>query len=114
MPIAAAAYSPWLFWDGRKDNLWSQALGPLKDAVEPGGDRTRVAAVPHHHGQVESEARLGPPSTACAGSSAKAGARRATTDRCAPARISTPRLCRLETRRNPTAAPSRSDAQGAA
>ena len=29
MPIAGAAHSPWLFWDGRKDSLWSQALGPL-------------------------------------------------------------------------------------
>ena len=27
MPIAGMAYSPFLFWDGRKDSLWSQALG---------------------------------------------------------------------------------------
>src|SRR5688500_4290223 len=25
MPIIGAAYSPFLFWDGRKDSLWSQA-----------------------------------------------------------------------------------------
>lgn len=43
MPIAGAAYSPFLFWDGRKDSLWAQALGPLESAVEHGGDRTQYA-----------------------------------------------------------------------
>ena len=32
--ILGAAYSPWQFWDGRKDSLWSQALGPIEDANE--------------------------------------------------------------------------------
>jgi cytochrome c peroxidase len=41
MPIAGSAASPWLFWDGRKDSLWSQALGPLESAVEHGGDRVQ-------------------------------------------------------------------------
>lgn len=43
MPILGAGYSPWLFWDGRKDSLWAQALGPLEDAVEHGTNRVRVA-----------------------------------------------------------------------
>lgn len=43
MPIAGMAYSPFLFWDGRKDSLWSQALGPLESSVEHGGDRTQYA-----------------------------------------------------------------------
>ncbi|HEV7370130.1 cytochrome-c peroxidase [Arenibaculum sp.] len=43
MPVAGIAHSPWLFWDGRKDSLWAQALGPLESAVEHGGDRTRYA-----------------------------------------------------------------------
>lgn len=43
MPMAAAAYSPWLFWDGRKDSLWSQALGPLEDGVEHGANRAQLA-----------------------------------------------------------------------
>jgi cytochrome c peroxidase len=43
MPVVAAGYSPWLFWDGRKDSLWSQALGPLEDPVEHGGNRLRYA-----------------------------------------------------------------------
>jgi cytochrome c peroxidase len=43
MPIVGPARSPWLFWDGRKDSLWAQALGPLEDAVEHGGNRTNYA-----------------------------------------------------------------------
>lgn len=43
MPIVGAGHGPWLFWDGRKDSLWSQALGPLEDAVEHGTNRLRVA-----------------------------------------------------------------------
>ena len=43
MPIVGAGYGNWLFWDGRKDSLWSQALGPLEDAVEHGTNRTRAA-----------------------------------------------------------------------
>lgn len=43
MPIAGTAHSPWLFWDGRADSHWSQALGPLESSVEHGGDRTQYA-----------------------------------------------------------------------
>jgi cytochrome c peroxidase len=43
MPVAATAYSPFLFWDGRKDSLWAQALGPLESAVEHGGSRAQYA-----------------------------------------------------------------------
>ena len=43
MPIAGMAYAPFLFWDGRKDSLWSQALGPLESPVEHGGNRTQYA-----------------------------------------------------------------------
>lgn len=43
MPIVGAGHATWWFWDGRKDSLWSQALGPLEDAVEHGTNRTRVA-----------------------------------------------------------------------
>lgn len=39
MPIVDAAYSPWMFWDGRKDSMWAQALGPLEDGAEHGGTR---------------------------------------------------------------------------
>jgi len=60
MPIAGAAYSPWLFWDGRKDSLWSQALGPLEDAVEHGSNRTRIAKLLQANYQAEYEALFGP------------------------------------------------------
>jgi len=43
MPLAGAGHGAWLFWDGRKDSLWAQALGPLEDAAEHGGNRTRDA-----------------------------------------------------------------------
>jgi cytochrome c peroxidase len=60
MPIAGAAYSPWLFWDGRKDSLWSQALGPLEDAVEHGSNRTRIAKLLQSNYKLEYEAVFGP------------------------------------------------------
>lgn len=41
MPIAGTAYSPWYFWDGRATSQWEQALGPLENPVEHGGDRTQ-------------------------------------------------------------------------
>ncbi len=40
--IVGVAYSPWLYWDGRKDSLWSQALAPLEDPNEHGSDRVKV------------------------------------------------------------------------
>ncbi len=39
--IVGSAYSPWLFWDGRTDSQWSQALVPMESAVEHGGTRTQ-------------------------------------------------------------------------
>ena len=35
------AYQRWYFWDGRKDTLWSQALGPIEHPKEMGGSRLR-------------------------------------------------------------------------
>jgi cytochrome c peroxidase len=43
MPVVAAGSGTWLFWDGRKDSLWSQALGPLEDPREHGSNRLRIA-----------------------------------------------------------------------
>ena len=34
MTIVGTAYSPWLFWDGRKDSQWAQALGPLAEQTK--------------------------------------------------------------------------------
>jgi cytochrome c peroxidase len=43
MPVMGVAHSPFLFWDGRKDSLWSQALGPLEDGLEHGTNRVALA-----------------------------------------------------------------------
>jgi len=43
--IVGVAYSPWLYWDGRKDSLWSQALAPLEDVNEHGSNRAEVVAL---------------------------------------------------------------------
>jgi cytochrome c peroxidase len=59
MPIAGTAYSPWLFWDGRKDSQWAQALGPLESAVEHGGTRTQYARVVGAHYREAYEAVFG-------------------------------------------------------
>ncbi|HET8869145.1 MAG TPA: cytochrome c peroxidase [Aquabacterium sp.] len=59
MPIIGAAYSTWLFWDGRKDSLWAQALGPLEDAHEHGGNRARYAHFIADHYRQEYEALFG-------------------------------------------------------
>jgi len=72
MPLAGAAHSPWLFWDGRKDSLWSQALGPLEDAAEHGTDRTRLAHLVAAHHRSAYESLFGPMPT-LAGLPAEAG-----------------------------------------
>jgi cytochrome c peroxidase len=43
--IIGVAYMPWLFWDGRKDSLWSQALGPLENPLEHATNRRYVVGV---------------------------------------------------------------------
>jgi len=43
--IVGTAYSPWLYWDGRRDSQWAQALSPLEDANEHGTSRQQVVAV---------------------------------------------------------------------
>lgn len=42
MPLEGVAWNAWFFWDGRKDSLWSQALGPLENPVEHGSNRVRL------------------------------------------------------------------------
>jgi cytochrome c peroxidase len=60
MPIAGTAYSAWLFWDGRKDSQWAQALGPLESPVEHGGSRAQYARLIADHYRTEYEAVFGP------------------------------------------------------
>jgi cytochrome c peroxidase len=41
--IVGLAYSPWLYWDGRRDSLWAQALSPLEDPQEQASNRMYIA-----------------------------------------------------------------------
>ncbi len=43
--IAGTAYSPFLYWDGRRDSQWSQALSPLENPDEHASNRLMVIAV---------------------------------------------------------------------
>lgn len=60
MSVVGAAYSPFLFWDGRKDSLWAQALGPLEDPNEHGLDRTRLAHIIARYYRAGYEGVFGP------------------------------------------------------
>ena len=43
--IVGTAYSPWLYWDGRRDSQWSQALSPLEDPNEHAVNRLTTIAI---------------------------------------------------------------------
>lgn len=60
MPLPGVAWSPWQFWDGRKDSLWAQALGPLEDAREHDGTRTGYVHVIAEHLRDRYERIFGP------------------------------------------------------
>jgi cytochrome c peroxidase len=59
MTVVGLAHDQWLFWDGRKDSLWAQALGPLESPVEHGGTRTQYARLVAEHYADEYEAVFG-------------------------------------------------------
>jgi cytochrome c peroxidase len=60
MTIIGTAYSPWQFWDGRKDSQWAQALAPLESAVEHGGTRAQYVHLISEFYREEYEAIFGP------------------------------------------------------
>ncbi len=60
MTIIGTAYSPWQFWDGRKDSQWAQALAPLESAVEHGGTRMQYAHLIDQFYRDEYESIFGP------------------------------------------------------
>lgn len=43
--VVGAAWSPWQFWDGRRDSLWAQALAPFESTAEM--NFTRLEVVRH-------------------------------------------------------------------
>lgn len=59
MPVMGAAHSPFLFWDGRKDSIWSQALGPLEDPAEHGGNRVAFVKLVLGHYKQQYQAVFG-------------------------------------------------------
>jgi cytochrome c peroxidase len=59
MPLVGAAYYTWLFWDGRKDSLWAQALGPIESPVEHGFTRTQCASIIVEHYKKDYETIFG-------------------------------------------------------
>ncbi|MEO3385643.1 cytochrome c peroxidase [Mesorhizobium sp. CAU 1741] len=91
MPLAGVGHSQWFFWDGRKDSLWSQALGPMEDVREQAGNRTAFAhlvaasyredyealfgAVPDLSGLPQDASPLGPPEQRAAWSAISASRR---------------------------------------
>lgn len=42
MTIVGSAWSPWQYWDGRRDSLWSQALTPMENPLEQGSNRLHI------------------------------------------------------------------------
>ncbi len=40
--LVGLAYSPWFYWDGRKDSQWAQALAPLEAKHEHASDRVQL------------------------------------------------------------------------
>ena len=55
--LLGVAYSPWFYWDGRRDSQWAQALTPLETHFEQGAGRTAVvrllAADPEYRAMYE-------------------------------------------------------------
>ena len=43
--LIGSAYSSWLFWDGRRDSLWAQALSPIEAKNEMGLSRVELLKV---------------------------------------------------------------------
>ena len=60
MTVVGTAYSPWLFWDGRTDSQWAQALAPMENAAEHGGNRGMYAQLVADLYRDEYEATFGP------------------------------------------------------
>jgi cytochrome c peroxidase len=60
MSLLGSSYSPWFTWDGKADSQWAQALGPLENTAEHGGDRLSYARVVTENYRDEYEALFGP------------------------------------------------------
>ena len=50
--IVGASRHTWFFHDGRSDSLWSQALGPLENELEHGGNRSQYALLTYNDSEL--------------------------------------------------------------
>ena len=57
--VLDAMSSRWLFWDGRADSGWSQALGPFENAKEMGSSRLRIVHLIAKNYRAQYEALFG-------------------------------------------------------
>ncbi|MEQ8275071.1 MAG: cytochrome c peroxidase [Deltaproteobacteria bacterium] len=53
-------WANWMFWDGRADSIWGQALGPPESRVEMGGSRLGIIYFLDRYYRDEYEAVFGP------------------------------------------------------
>jgi cytochrome c peroxidase len=58
--VVTASYAALLFWDGRRDSVWAQALLPLEGTSEHGATRAGIVHVLHQRYRGEYEALFGP------------------------------------------------------
>jgi cytochrome c peroxidase len=58
--VVPAAYSPWHFWDGRRDSQWAQALTPIESPAEQALPRSDVARLIAAHYRREHDEIFGP------------------------------------------------------
>ena len=60
MSLIGASHQDWFTWDGKADSQWAQALIPLENPAEHGGDRLQFAHLIAEHYRSEYEALFGP------------------------------------------------------
>ncbi len=60
MSLVGAAYSTFFTWDGKNDSQWSQALIPLENPLEHGGDRSAYVHLLAEHYREPYTAVFGP------------------------------------------------------
>ena len=58
--LSLPAYTRWMFYDGRADSLWSQALDPTEAPNEYGSSRLFIAHTIAQYYQPQYEAIFGP------------------------------------------------------
>lgn len=58
--IMGSQWSPFQYWDGRKDSLWAQSMGPIESDVEHNFTRAGVAHHIYQHYRAPYEAVFGP------------------------------------------------------